>query len=232
MKLPARLHGGSQSHGSSPEQTGGLLLDRGWRYDLEVWFFDTFIVRGRIRQLRELIVERSRIAPGDAVLDVGCGTGNLALAASRRLAGTGRMVGIDPAPRQLARARSKARRARLEIDFRPGVIEELPFQEGIFDVVTSSLMMHHLPADLKTRGLNEIHRVLKTGGRLVLADFDYEDDPGHREQAADNGHGGAAELSQVMEAAGFGDLQSEHLDLPRQHRGWSGISVSTATKVI
>src|SRR5829696_4746679 len=83
----------------------------------------------------------------------------------------GKVYGIDPAPEMIVVARSKAARKKLEIDFRVGVIEALPFPDASMEVVTSSLMMHHLPDDLKVRGLAEIYRVLKPGGRLLIADF-------------------------------------------------------------
>jgi ubiquinone/menaquinone biosynthesis C-methylase UbiE len=117
-----------------------------------------------------MTIEEAMIKAGDSVLDVGCGTGEITLRAKVR-AKAGKVYGIDPAPEMIAVARSKAARKKLDIDFRVGVIEALPFPDSSMDVVTSSLMMHHLPEDLKVRGLAEIYRVLKPGGHLLVADF-------------------------------------------------------------
>jgi ubiquinone/menaquinone biosynthesis C-methylase UbiE len=81
------------------------------------------------------------------------------------------VVGIDPSSEQIARARAKAARGKVPVEFQVGVIEQLAFPDQTFDVVVSTLMMHHLPASLKRQGLVEIARVLKPGGRLVIADF-------------------------------------------------------------
>lgn len=70
----------------------------------------------------------------------------------------------------LAIARQRARQLGLEIDLRLGAIEAMPFPDTTFDVVTSSLVIHHLNYDLRVQGLAEIHRVLKPGGRLLIAD--------------------------------------------------------------
>ena len=157
-----------------PAQTEGRLIRWASYYDLAV----NLTTLGRARLLRKLTVDHASIEPGDSVLDVGCGTGEVTILAKTR-AKDGNVYGIDPAPEMIAVARKKAAGKRLDIDFRVGVIEALPFPDSSIDVVTSSLMMHHLPEDLKVRGLAEIYRVLrspdpasgKPGGRLLIADF-------------------------------------------------------------
>ena len=196
----------------------GAVLDRGWRYDAEVWFFDTFIMRGQIRRLRGRVLDAAEIGPGCRMLDVGCGTGTLAVQAARRVGSGGQLAGIDPGPRQVARARSKTRRANLDIDFREAGIEAIPFDDDSFDAVTSTLMMHHLPSGLKDRGLAEIRRVLKPDGRLVIADFE-----------SANGHGhGDGDLAAVIAAAGFTVVTTERITFRRQHKGWTGAVITSA----
>ncbi|HLF89684.1 MAG TPA: methyltransferase domain-containing protein, partial [Anaerolineales bacterium] len=116
---------------------------------------------GHIRRLRTLTVDQALLQPGETLLDVGCGTGGVTIPAKIQLGENGSAAGIDPAPDMIAVARRKAQRAGIEIDFRVGVIESLPFPDETFDVVTSSLMMHHLPQHLQVRGLAEIWRALK-----------------------------------------------------------------------
>ena len=149
-----------------PAQTEGRLIRWAPYYDLAV----NITTLGQARRLRRMTVDQALIKPGDNVLDVGCGTGEVTLRAKTR-AKDGQVFGIDPAPEMITVARNKAARKGLEIDFRVGVIESLPFTDASIDVVTSSLMMHHLPEELKVRGLAEINRVLKPGGRLLIADF-------------------------------------------------------------
>jgi ubiquinone/menaquinone biosynthesis C-methylase UbiE len=147
-------------------QTEGTLIRWAPYYDFTV----NIVTLGKARALRKITIDQALIKPGDSVLDVGCGTGEVTLLAKTR-AKDGKVYGIDPAPEMISVARSKAARKKLDIDFRLGVIESLPFSDSSIDVVTSSLMMHHLPDDLKVRGLAEIYRVLKPGGRLLIADF-------------------------------------------------------------
>jgi demethylmenaquinone methyltransferase/2-methoxy-6-polyprenyl-1,4-benzoquinol methylase/phosphoethanolamine N-methyltransferase len=143
---------------------GGLHGAR--RYDL----FTRIISLGRDRALREKLIELAAPASGETVLDVGCGTGTLAIAIKPKV-GDGEVHGIDASPEMIEVAKEKAAREGLEIDFRVALIEALPFPDASFDLLTSSLMLHHLPDDLKTKGLREIRRVLKPGGRFMLMDF-------------------------------------------------------------
>lgn len=157
----------SHSHAAEqPPQTEGKLIRWAHYYD----FVTNFMMVGHAGMLRRMTVDNALIKPGESVLDIGCGTGEVALLAKKR-ARAGTVYGIDPAPEMIAVAQNKAERKKLDIDFRVGVIEALPFPDSSIDVVTSSLMMHHLPEDLKVRGLAEIYRVLKPGGRLLIADF-------------------------------------------------------------
>ena len=229
MSLIGGRHGrGGDGH---DHQTSGKLLDRGWRYDVEVWLFDTFAMRGQIRQLRRKVLDVAGIADGRRLLDVGCGTGTLAILAARLGGSEARVSGIDPAPRQIARAQAKARRAGLEIDFRQAVIEDLPFDDTSFDAVTSTLMMHHLPDDLKAKGLTEIGRVLKPGGRVVIADFTRSDhtrdDPTDDQSHDQTEH---VSLAEIVTSAGFTNLETEHIAFPRKAHGWSGASLTCASR--
>ena len=162
-------HHSHSSHSHSveqPAQTEGSLIRWAPYYDI----FTNILTVGQAGRLRRATIDQALIKPGDSVLDVGCGTGEVTLPAKTR-AKHGSVYGIDPAPEMITVARKKAARKGLEIDFRVAVIESLPFPDASMDVVTSSLMMHHLPEDLKVRGLAEIYRVLKPGGRLIIADF-------------------------------------------------------------
>ena len=150
----------------APVTTGRTI---GWarQYDAVV----AIMTLGRARAMRAATVALARIAPGEAVLDVGCGTGDLTMAARAWAGAAGRVQGIDAAPAMIAVARRKAARAGDMIDYRVAAVEALPFPDATVDVVVSSLMMHHLPDDLKRGGLAEMRRVLKPGGRLLMVDL-------------------------------------------------------------
>lgn len=147
--------------------TRGRLIRWAWAYDI----LNHLLFLGKERLFRALTVELAGIESGHHVLDVGCGTGSLTMLAATRVGRRGRAHGIDPAPEMIERARRKAVRQRLRIDYRVGVIERLPFPDNHFDVVLSSLMLHHLPADVAQTGFAEVARVLKPGGQFVAVDL-------------------------------------------------------------
>lgn len=115
------------------------------------------------------VCEAAAPAPGAQVLDIGTGTGTLALGVARQLE-TGHVVGIDPTAQMLARAEENARKTGLagRVEFRCAPAEALPFPDASFDAVVSSIALHHTQV---RQSLREIARVLKPGGRLVAADM-------------------------------------------------------------
>jgi ubiquinone/menaquinone biosynthesis C-methylase UbiE len=119
---------------------------------------------------RSRLLDRASILPGQRVLDIGCGTGTLAVLI-KRLHPDADVVGLDPDPKALARARRKAERASVEVRFDRGFANELPYPDASVDRVVSSLMFHHLPNDEQEPTLREVRRVLAPGGFLSLLDF-------------------------------------------------------------
>jgi ubiquinone/menaquinone biosynthesis C-methylase UbiE len=150
----------------SPAITKGYLIRWGKFYDTVV----NLLTLGQTNRLRTMTIDQAMLKPGERLLDVGCGTGGVTIPAKRRIGENGPVYGIDPSPEMIEVACKKAERAGLDIDFRIGVIETLPYADGSFDVVTSSLMMHHLPYEVQQKGLAEIYRVLSPGGRILIAD--------------------------------------------------------------
>jgi ubiquinone/menaquinone biosynthesis C-methylase UbiE len=158
----------SHSHSQpAPAQTEGVVIRWASRYD----FVINLLTFGQAGRLRKLTVDLALLKPGDSLLDVGCGTGGVTIPARQRVGAGGKAAGIDPSPEMIAVSQKKAQRKGLEIDFRVGVIEALPFPDASFDAVTASLMVHHLPEHLLIKGFSEIYRVLKPGGRLLIADM-------------------------------------------------------------
>jgi ubiquinone/menaquinone biosynthesis C-methylase UbiE len=110
--------------------------------------------------------------PIEAVCDVACGAGHLALSFSGKAA---RIVAVDPAPKMLAAVRKLAAAKGCEIETHQAFAEAMPFVDGHFDVVMSRLAPHHF-ADLRLC-LKEMGRILKVGGLLSIIDLEGNDDP-------------------------------------------------------
>jgi ubiquinone/menaquinone biosynthesis C-methylase UbiE len=131
-----------------------------------------------VPQTHRALLDQAAVRPGQDVLEIGTGTGNLLLAQARRTPGA-RLRGIDPDEAGLRRARRKARRARSEIVFERAYAGRLPFAPDSFDRVLSSFMLHHLDAAESQRAFREIHRVLRPGGEAHVVDIAGLA-PGHR----------------------------------------------------
>jgi arsenite methyltransferase len=110
-----------------------------------------------------------RLAPGERVLDVGCGAGTDSLVAAQMVAPDGSVTGVDMTDEMLAKARASVREMDVEnVEFVAGEAEELPFDEGAFDVVISNGVIDLVPD--KDAVFSEILRVLRPGGRVQIAD--------------------------------------------------------------
>lgn len=157
--------------------------------------------------------------PGEKALDVGCGPGTLAIVLARKLAPGGEVVGIDASPEMIDVARRKAKRQHSEARFEAAAIEALPFANASFDLAISTFMLHHLPDDVQSKGLAEVRRALKPGGRFVIADFSSESGSilGHLLSILGHAHGHSTfpGLEAKLRAAGF-----EHVEqIPSSRKG-------------
>lgn len=130
-----------------------------------------------LHPIHQEMITLAALRGGHRVLDVGCGTGNLLRATGKRYRDV-TLTGLDPDPKALATAARKARRAGRPVRLDRGFAQELPYPDGSFDRVFSSLMLHHLDSESKDALLAEVRRVLRADGLLILADA-VADEPGH-----------------------------------------------------
>ena len=190
----------------SPSKTG-LVLHGAVFYDLFIWL----VTLGREGALREGMLHLAHLRPGESVLDVGCGTGTLAIAAKRQVGTTGTVYGVDASPEMIARAEKKARKAGVEVIFKKAFVQKLPFPDAQFDVVLTTIMLHHLPRTARQELAIEMRRVLKPGGRVLAIDFGETDrkrrtflDLFHRR----HGHVDLKDMIEMLNAAGLNIPQS------------------------
>jgi ubiquinone/menaquinone biosynthesis C-methylase UbiE len=140
-------------------------------------FYDP-LIRWTTREttFKRQLLEQASPGPGDRILDLGCGTGTLALLIQRAQPAA-EVSGLDADPEMLARARAKAAADGVEIRFDEGFSNDLPYEDGTFDAVVSTLFFHHLAPQIKRQTAAEIARVLRSGGQLHVADWGRPSDP-------------------------------------------------------
>ncbi|MEV6320331.1 class I SAM-dependent methyltransferase [Nocardia sp. NPDC051787] len=140
----------------------GVLLTQPRRYRA----FKAAFLLGRAGRLNARLVELSSPASGAEVVDIGCGPGDLARVLART---AGQVTGVDPSPRMIDYAIARSRyltNCRFEL----GTAQSLPLPDASADLVTSTFAMHHIPAAHRSRAVEQMFRVLRPGGRLLLAD--------------------------------------------------------------
>jgi ubiquinone/menaquinone biosynthesis C-methylase UbiE len=165
------------------------------------------------KAFKRRLIDVADIQPNATVLDLGCGTATLTLMIKQAYP-SARVTGIDGDDRILNVARMKAKAQSAAIQLDRGLAFELPYPDGHFDRVISSLVMHHLASRDKLRTFAEIHRILKTVGQVHIADFGPPANPYSRvisrllarlEPVADNIEG---RLPQMLREAGFERIQT------------------------
>jgi ubiquinone/menaquinone biosynthesis C-methylase UbiE len=147
------------------------------RFDALTRIYDPVVaLTSREAAFKRRLLEHARIKDGEAVLDVACGTGTLAIDVKKDRP-KAKVAAIDGDAAILARAKQKAADAGVKVDFRRGLANELPYDARSFDVVLSTLFFHHLTDEAKADTAEEIRRVLRLGGRVLIADWGRPQDP-------------------------------------------------------
>ncbi|MFH1054628.1 MAG: class I SAM-dependent methyltransferase [Candidatus Altiarchaeota archaeon] len=193
-------------------KTKGVIIKWANMYDS----FNSLFLRliGEKMSTAEAAIEKVELSAGIKVLDVGCGTGTLTIAAKHKVGPSGEVHGVDASPQMIGVAKEKAIKVGLDVAFQVGVVEGLTFPDSYFDIVLSCLMIHHLPGDeLKQKAFTEIYRVLKPGGNIFIADFEPPKNVrgrlivafllGHTME-----HNDIRELPSMLEKAGFTHIET------------------------
>ena len=155
-------------HQSGPDALptrGRVLVHAAVIYDA----VQPFVTLGQEARLNRWLAEQIKLPDGGRVLDVGCGTGLLTVQIAQGHPGL-QVIGID-ASRPMINV-AKRKRGSDNCHFQQALGEDLPFPDAHFEMVTSALFFHHVDRELKQQTLQEIRRVLKPGGELLIADMD------------------------------------------------------------
>ena len=164
------------------EQTGFADVDGSGR-SAELVDYLTLVAQ-HVGEFRRQGYELMRLAPGDAVLDVGCGAGEVCVELAAIVGPNGKVAGVDLSETMVEAARRTVAASAKSVELRTASIYELPFADGAFDAVRAERVFQHL--DDPEAALREMLRVTTSGGRVMLSDPDHGqaglalDDPAHR----------------------------------------------------
>jgi ubiquinone/menaquinone biosynthesis C-methylase UbiE len=131
----------------------------------------TGLLGRRGSRMRAMFADDLQLRPGERALDVGCGPGRLAMVFAKRVSPTGSVEGIDPSVEMINRATSRASKNGVPANFQVAFAQQLPFADATFDAVACTLALHHVAEDDQQAAVTEMYRVLKPGGRLLIAEF-------------------------------------------------------------
>lgn len=171
---------------------------------------------------------------GERILDLGCGTGTLAVML-KVASPESEIVGLDADPAALALAREKAESAGVSVAWQQGMVFEPPIEAGAFDVVVSSMVFHHLTTEQKRATASATGRILRPGGRFVLTDFTKPANAVLRatfglvrrldsvETTEDNAHG---RIGSLLADAGF----TQVLELHRENTTFGTVAILLANR--
>lgn len=170
---------GKGAAASESRKTGGVsdrYVPAAGRAALTPAFDAVNAVAMRQGQWRPLVVARTRAQRPSRILDLGCGTGAMAIALGHGLPGA-RLIGIDGDPQVLRRANARARAAGVSLELHEALADRIPLPDSCVDCVVSTLVFHHLSPTVKRDALAEIRRVLMPRGRLLICDVGRAQDP-------------------------------------------------------
>jgi ubiquinone/menaquinone biosynthesis C-methylase UbiE len=188
--------------------------------------YERYLVPALFRPWAETLLDYANPQPGKRVLDIACGTGIVSRQLLRRLKGQIHITALDLNPAMLAAARSLGDAEGLNIEWKQGSALELPFSDQEFDLVVCQQGLQFFPDQLKA--LREMHRVLKSGGRVAISvNLSLDENPLYRTfndvfarhmgvpaLAAPFAFGDASKLQGLLSEANFRSVNVERVALP------------------
>ena len=153
-----------RAHSGAPTGSHAFGSPRAYELVADIAFL------GRRRAAFQALIRAAGVRRSHRVLDVGCGTGYFARLIAQTVGRDGFVLGVDPSPEMIAYASRRAVVFESVCRFEVGTVEALPLSDEDFDVVVSSLVMHHLPEHVRAVGLLVVRRVLRPGGTLLLGE--------------------------------------------------------------